>query len=154
MSEHSAVVRWQRGSDEFARGRYSRAHEWRFDGGATVHASASPSVVRVPWSDPAGVDPEEALVAAIASCHMLWFLSLAADKGLVVESYEDDAVGTMGRNAEGREAVTDVVLRPRIAFSGAKQPDSTEISALHDSAHHHCFIANSVRSKIRIETPE
>ena len=118
-----------------------------------MHASASPSVVRVPWSDPAGVDPEEALVAAIASCHMLWFLSLAADKGLVVESYEDDAVGTMGRNAEGREAVTDVVLRPRIAFSGAKQPDSTEISALHDSAHHHCFIANSVRSKIRIEAP-
>ncbi len=153
MSEHSAVVRWQRGSDEFARGRYSRAHEWRFDGGAIVHASASPSVVRVPWSDPAGVDPEEALVAAISSCHMLWFLSLAADKGFVVESYEDDAVGTMGSNAEGREAVTDVVLRPRIAFSGAKQPDSTEISALHDSAHHHCFIANSVRSKIRIEAP-
>ena len=151
MSEHTAIVHWQRGDQDFAKGHYSRAHEWRFDGGARVPASASPNVVRAPWSDPAGVDPEEAFVAAIASCHMLWFLSLAADKGFVVESYEDDAVGTMGSNAEGREAVTDVVLRPRIAFSGAKQPDSTEISALHDSAHHHCFIANSVRSKIRIE---
>lgn len=151
MSEHSAVVRWQRGNDEFARGRYSRAHEWRFDGGATVHASAAPSVVRVPWSDPAGVDPEEALVAAIASCHMLWFLSLAADKGFIVESYEDDAVGTMGRNAEGRQAITDIVLRPRIAFSGDKQPAAGEISALHDAAHHECFIANSLRSAIRIE---
>jgi organic hydroperoxide reductase OsmC/OhrA len=151
MSEHNAVVHWQRGNDEFARGRYSRAHEWRFDGGATVHASASPSIVRAPWSDPAGVDPEEALVAAISSCHMLWFLSLAADKGFLVESYEDDAVGTMGRNAEGREAITDVVLQPRIAFSGATQPDADGISALHDCAHHHCFIANSVRATIRIE---
>ena len=151
MSEHSAVVRWQRGSDEFARGRYSRAHEWRFDGGATVHASASPSVVRVPWSDPAGVDPEEAFVAAVSSCHMLWFLSLAADKGFVVESYEDDAVGTMGSNAEGREAVTDVVLRPRIAFGGDKRPDAAVLEALHHEAHVECFIANSVKSAIRIE---
>lgn len=153
MSEHSAVVRWQRGNDDFARGRYSRAHEWRFDGGAIVAASASPSVVRAPWSDAAGVDPEEAFVAAIASCHMLWFLSLAADNGFVVDSYEDSTVGTMGRNAEGHQAIIDVVLRPRIAFSGEKQPDADGISALHAAAHHHCFIANSVRSAIRIETP-
>jgi len=151
MSEHLATVHWQRNDDAFLRGRYSRAHEWRFDGGATVHASASPSVVRVPWSDPAGVDPEEALVAAVSSCHMLWFLSLAADAGHVVESYEDDAVGTMGRDAEGREAVTDIVLRPRIAFGGETPPDANAIAKLHDDAHHRCFIANSVRSTIRVE---
>lgn len=151
MSEHHAVVRWQRGSAEFTRGRYSRAHEWRFDGGAVVPASASPAVVRAPWSDPAGVDPEEALVAAVSSCHMLWFLSLAADRGFIVESYEDNAVGSMGRLPSGHEAVTDVVLRPRIVFAGERRPDATEIAALHESAHEHCFIANSVKSAIRIE---
>jgi organic hydroperoxide reductase OsmC/OhrA len=107
--------------------------------------------VRVPWSDPAGVDPEEALVAAISSCHMLWFLSLASDAGYVVESYEDDAVGTMGRDADGREAITEVVLRPRIAFGGEAQPDADAVAKLHDEAHHRCFIANSVRSAIRVE---
>lgn len=152
MIQHAATVRWHRDPDaDFVRNRYSRAHEWRFDGGATVHASASPSVVRVPWSDPAGVDPEEALVAAVSSCHMLWFLSLAADAGYVVESYEDDAIGTMGRDAEGRDAVTDVVLRPRIAFGGEKRPEAGAIAKLHDEAHHRCFIANSVRSAIRVE---
>jgi organic hydroperoxide reductase OsmC/OhrA len=152
MSEHIATVRWQRHDDVFLRGRYSRAHEWRFDGGATVHASASPSVVRVPWSDPAGVDPEEALVAAVSSCHMLWFLSLAADAGHIVERYEDDAVGTMARDAEGREAITDIALRPRIAFGGEKPPDADAIAKLHSEAHHRCFIANSVRCKIRVES--
>ncbi len=151
MSEHHAVIRWQRGSAEFARGRYSRAHQWRFDGGAVVPASASPALVRAPWSDPAGVDPEEALVAAISSCHMLWFLSLAADRGCIVESYEDDAVGTMGRLPSGHEAVTDVLLRPRIVFAGERRPEATEIAALHESAHEHCFIANSVKSAIRVE---
>jgi organic hydroperoxide reductase OsmC/OhrA len=151
MSEHRAKVRWQRNDDAFLRGRYSRAHAWRFDGGATVRASASPSVVRVPWSDPAGVDPEEALVAAVSSCHMLWFLSLASDAGFVVESYEDDAVGTMGRNAEGHEAVTDIALHPRIVFGGERRPDADAIAKLHDDAHHRCFIANSVRSAIRVE---
>jgi organic hydroperoxide reductase OsmC/OhrA len=151
MSEHVATIRWQRNDDAFLRGRYSRAHEWRFDGGAAVHASASPSVVRVPWSDPAGVDPEEALVAAVSSCHMLWFLSLASEAGFIVERYEDDAAGTMGRDAEGREAITDVVLRPRVAFGGDTHPAIDEIARLHDEAHHRCFIANSVRSAIRVE---
>ena len=151
MSEHHAVVHWQRGNAEFARGRYSRAHEWRFDGGAVVPASASPAVVRAPWSDPAGVDPEEAFVAAIASCHMLWFLSLAADGGFIVESYEDEAIGSMGRLANGHEAVVDVVLRPRIVFAGERPPGPTEIAALHETAHERCFIANSVKSAIRIE---
>jgi organic hydroperoxide reductase OsmC/OhrA len=122
MSEHTAVIRWQRNDDTFARGRYSRTHEWRFDGGAVVAGSASPSVVRAPWSDPAGVDPEEALVAAISSCHMLWFLSLAADGGFVVDRYEDEAVGHMGRFADGREGVTEVELRPRIDFGGDCRP--------------------------------
>ena len=153
MSEHSAIVRWQRGSDEFTRGRYSRRHEWRFDGGAVVPASAAPSNVRAPWSDPAGVDPEEALVAAIASCHMLWFLALAAERGFIVDSYEDGAAGTMHRIANGHEAITEVVLRPRIAFGGERKPGAAEIAALHESAHEHCYIANSVKSTIRIEAP-
>jgi organic hydroperoxide reductase OsmC/OhrA len=153
MSEHSAAVRWQRGADAFAQGRYSRAHEWRFDGGTAVPASASPSVVRAPWSDPAGVDPEEAFVASIASCHMLWFLSLAAEAGFVVDSYEDDAIGRMSRIAAGRHAITEVVLRPRIAFSGERTPDAAGVAALHEEAHARCFIANSVRCAIRIETP-
>jgi organic hydroperoxide reductase OsmC/OhrA len=151
MSEHGATVSWQRGHDEdFARGRYSRAHAWRFDGGAIVHASASPSVVPAPWSDPAGVDPEEAFVAAIAGCHMLWFLSLAAERGLVVERYEDAASGTLGRVARGVMAMTEVTLRPRIAFGG-EVPDAAAIAAVHDDAHARCFIANSVNTKIRIE---
>ncbi len=153
MSEHTATVRWQRGEDaDFARNRYSRAHEWRFDGGAVVPASASPSVVRAPFSDPAGVDPEEAFVAAISSCHMLWFLSLAAEQGHVVDRYEDEAVGTMGKNADGRDWVAAVVLRPRIAFGGDMQPDGAAIEKLHHLAHERCFIANSVKSAIRIET--
>jgi organic hydroperoxide reductase OsmC/OhrA len=151
MSEHSATVRWRADNAEFARGRYSRVHEWRFDGGAVVAASASPAVVRAPWSDPAGVDPEEAFVAAIASCHMLWFLSLAAERGFIVESYDDEAVGTMGKIANGHDAITDVVLRPRIMFAGDPKPGADDIAALHESAHEHCFIANSVRSTIRVE---
>ena len=152
MSEHTATVRWQRNADaDFARNRYSRAHEWRFDGGAVVPASASPSVVRAPWSDPAGVDPEEAFVASVSSCHMLWFLSIAAAKGFVVESYEDEAVGTMAKNDAGQEWVADVVLRPRIVFGGDRQPDGAAIEALHHDAHAECFIAHSVRSEIRIE---
>jgi organic hydroperoxide reductase OsmC/OhrA len=150
MSEHGAIVHWQRGDADFARGRYSRAHGWRFDGGALVHASASPSVVPAPWSDPAGVDPEEAFVAAIASCHMLWFLSLAAERGFVVESYEDAAVGTLGRIAHERMAITEVVLRPHIVF-GEGTPEAADVAALHEAAHKRCFIANSVTSAIRIE---
>jgi organic hydroperoxide reductase OsmC/OhrA len=152
MSEHTATVHWHRNADaDFARNRYSRAHEWRFDGGAVVPASASPAVVRAPFSDPAGVDPEEAFVAAVASCHMLWFLSIAAAKGHVVDRYEDEAVGTMAKNADGKEWVADVLLRPRIAFGGESTPDESAIEALHHEAHAECFIANSVKSAIRIE---
>ena len=151
MSEHTATIRWQRGDDDFAKGRYSRAHEWRFDGGVVVPASASPHVVRAPWSDPSAVDPEEAFVAAVASCHMLWFLSLAAERGIVVESYEDEAVGIMGRIAPERHALTEIVLRPRIVFGGNSAPDVATIQTVHDTAHERCFIANSIKSAIRIE---
>lgn len=152
MIQHAATVRWHRDPDaDFVRNRYSRAHEWRFDGGVVVPASASPSVVRAPWSDPAGVDPEEGFVAAIASCHMLWFLSIAAAKGYVVDRYEDEAVGTMGKNAAGKEWVAEVVLRPRIVFGGERKPDAAALEALHHEAHAECFIASSVKSDIRVE---
>jgi len=153
MSEHRATVRWQRRPEEdFARGRYSRAHAWNFDGGAQVHASASPHVVRAPWSDASAVDPEEAYVAALSSCHMLWFLSLAAAARYVVESYADEAVGHMSEVRPGREGITEVVLRPRVAFDPAHTPDAAQLAALHHAAHDHCFLANSVRTTIRIES--
>ena len=153
MSTCTASVRWQRDDtdSEFAKGRYSRRHEWAFDGGAVVAASPSPAVVPAPWSDPAGVDPEEAFIAALSSCHMLWWLALAAERGLVVDRYEDDAVGTMARIAPQRQAITEVVLRPRIAFAAGQAPAAHELEALHAAAHARCFIANSVRTTIRIE---
>jgi organic hydroperoxide reductase OsmC/OhrA len=151
MSTHLAMVQWQRGDATFSDGRYSRRHAWTFDGGAVVAASPSPDVVPAPWSDPAAVDPEEAYVAAIASCHMLWFLSLAAERGFVVDRYEDAAVGSMARIAPGRQAITEVVLRPRIAFTGGRAPTADEIAALHEAAHDRCFIANSVKTAIRVE---
>jgi len=153
MSEHRATVQWQRGDDEdFARGRYSRAHLWSFDGGVQLRASASPSVVRAPWSDAAAVDPEEAYVAALSSCHMLWFLSLAAGAGFVVESYADDAVGHMREVRPQRPAITEVILRPRVVFDPAHAADAAQLQALHHQAHEHCFLANSVKTTIRVES--
>jgi len=153
MSEHRATVQWQRGDDEdFARGRYSRAHLWSFDGGVQLRASASPSVVRAPWSDAAAVDPEEAYVAALSSCHMLWFLSLAAGAGFVVESYADDAVGHMREVRPQRPAITEVILRPRVVFDPAHAADAAQLQALHHQAHEHCFLANSVKTAIRVES--
>ena len=149
MGVHSAQVNW-RSDGEFVTGRYTRRHEWRFDGGAIVAASASPDVVRPPLSDPAGVDPEEALVASAASCHMLWFLSLAQAEGLVVESYEDHAVGEMGRIGPGRMAITRITLRPAIAFA-APPPDAATLQRLHHEAHERCFIANSLKCEIVVE---
>ena len=150
MSDHVATVSWRREGAPFVDNRYSRAHRWEFDGGAVVPASASPHVVPVPLSDPAGVDPEEAFVASIASCHMLFFLSFAAKRGLVVESYQDEAVGVMGKNAEGRLAITVVTLRPHVVFSG-DVPDAENLEAIHHAAHEACFIAMSVKTEIRTE---
>ena len=151
MSAHTATIRWARADAEFTSGRYSRRHEWRFDGGAVIAASPSPEVVAAPWSDPGAVDPEEAFVAAISSCHMLWFLGLAAERGFVVDRYEDAAVGTMARIAPQRQAITEVVLRPHVEFAAGHAPDAHALDALHEAAHQRCFIANSVKTTIRIE---
>ena len=153
MAEHTATIAWDRFDAAFTDNRYSRAHRWMFDGGATIPASSSPQVVRVPMSDPMGVDPEEAFVASLSSCHMLWFLSIAATSGFVVDRYEDHAVGTMARDDAGRMAMARVVLRPDVAFSGPRVPTDAEIRAMHDQAHHDCFLANSVRTEIVVERP-
>jgi organic hydroperoxide reductase OsmC/OhrA len=151
VHQHTAQVTWERKGATFRDHLYSRAHLWRFDGGAEVPASSSPLVVRAPLSDPRAVDPEEAFVAAAASCHMLFFLDFAARAGFVVETYRDDAVATMGRDADGREFVETIVLRPQISFAaGSTAPSPEEIAALHHRSHEACFIANSVKTKISI----
>ena len=152
MHQYEATVAWQRGDQDFRDNRYSRAHEWRFDGGARVPASSAPSSVPVPMSDPAGVDPEEAVVAALSSCHMLFFLSYAARRGFTVDSYVDAAVAVMDRNVDGRMALTRITLRPRIVFSGERMPEAGEIAALHHDAHEQCYIANSLKAEVVIET--
>ncbi|HEY6003041.1 MAG TPA: OsmC family protein [Anaeromyxobacter sp.] len=151
MSTHTATVEWTRDGAVFSDGRYRRAHAWRFDGGAVVRASASPHVVPVPLSDPAGVDPEEAFVASLSSCHMLWFLALAADRGFVVDSYVDEAVGVMAPNHEGKLAITRVTLRPAVSFSGPRAPTADELRKLHHRAHEECFLARSVRTDVVCE---
>jgi organic hydroperoxide reductase OsmC/OhrA len=150
MAEHVATIEWQ-SDGGFREGRYSRAHEWRFDGGAAVPASASPHVVAAPMSDPAGVDPEEALVASVSSSHMLWVLHLARDAGLDVAAYRDEARGTMGKDDRGRMAVTRIVLRPDIDFAGGA-PDPETLARLHHGAHEQCFIANSLRTEVVVES--
>ena len=149
MAEHFATIEWEADGD-FPSGRYSRAHRWRFDGGAVVPGSSSPHVVPLPMSDPAAVDPEEALVAAASSCHMLWFLHLAKDAGYEVARYRDEARGRMGKDDRGRLAITRITLRPDIAFVG-EGPDAAALARLHHAAHEQCFIANSLRSEIVVE---
>jgi len=151
MADHTCTVAWERGDADFPSRRYSRAHTWTFDGGAVVRGSSSPHVVPPPGSDPAGVDPEEAFVASLSSCHMLWFLDLAARRGFVVDRYVDQAVGTMARNAAGRLAMTRVVLRPAVTFAAGAKPDAGTFAALHHEAHEQCFIANSVTTDVRCE---
>lgn len=151
MSEHPATIRWQRSGPDFLKGQFSRLHTWTFDGGATIEASPAPSVVPEPYSNPAFVDPEEALVAAIASCHMLTFLYVASKKGYQVDSYEDHAVGIMTKNDAGVPWISSATLRPKIIFSGDKQPSADDVAALHHSAHKYCFIANSVKTDVLVE---
>lgn len=150
MSSYVATVVWTRAADApFKDNKYSRAHEWRFDGGTVVPASSSPSVVRVPMSNPAAVDPEEALVAALSSCHMLFFLSYAAAGGFVIDRYEDEAIGDMGKNERGT-AMVKVRLRPKITWVGAA-PSQEQLDKLHHRSHHDCYIANSVTAEIVVE---
>jgi organic hydroperoxide reductase OsmC/OhrA len=146
--EYRADVVWTRGDAAFLDNRYSRAHVWRFDGGVEVRASSSPLSVRLPLSRADAVDPEEALVAATASCHMLFFLSFAAKGGFLVERYEDAAVGVMTKNEHGRLFISKITLNPMVAFAGAKRPSAEELDALHHHAHEECYIANSVRAEI------
>ncbi len=148
MSEHRVTVHWNRQNAPFTSKEYARDHVWKFDGGSEVRASAAPQYL----GNDSLVDPEQAFVAALSSCHMLTFLALAARDGLVVDDYEDQAVGLMERNADKRVAITRVVLRPKITW-GSKAPTSEQLSKLHDSAHKHCFIANSVTTKIEVAPP-
>jgi organic hydroperoxide reductase OsmC/OhrA len=150
MHTHSATISWSRGSQPFLDKKYSRTHTWSFDGGATVRASSSPLVVAPPLTNPAAVDPEEALVAAASSCHMLWFLALAAGRGFTVDSYTDAAAGFMTKDPDGREWMNRIELHPKIAFSGTRQPSPDDLAKLHHDAHHHCYIANSLRSQIEV----
>jgi len=154
MSEYRVTVDWTGNASpaDFLKGRYSREHRWAFDGGIVVAASSSPSVVRTPWSNPSNVDPEEAFVASISSCHMLTFLYLAAKAGFVVASYRDDAIGVMTRTTGGVEWVSRVTLMPRIDYAG-DQPTADQLAELHHAAHHDCFIANSVKTEIVVAPP-
>jgi organic hydroperoxide reductase OsmC/OhrA len=154
MAEYRATVHWLRDAHSFVDNRYSRRHVWHFDGGTSVPASSSPHVVPLPWSDPAGVDPEEAFVASLSSCHMLFFLSFAAKAGWQVDDYRDDAVGVIARNADGKLAMTRVTLRPAVVFDAAKRPETSELARLHHEAHEACFIANSVHTEVRCEPVE
>ena len=152
MSTYTATIRWSRSGDgDFAKGQYSRAHEWTFDGGAAVPASPSPHIVPAPWSDTAGVDPEEAFVASLSSCHMLFFVDFARRDGLVIDSYVDEAEGVLEKGADGRMAMTRVTLRPRVDWDG-EAPDAAKLADLHHRAHEACFIANSVKTEVTVES--
>jgi organic hydroperoxide reductase OsmC/OhrA len=151
MSEYTATTLWTRDGQAFTDNRYSRRHAWQFDGGAEVAASASPLHVRAPMSDPSAVDPEEAFVAAISSCHMLFFLSIAARQGFRVDRYLDQAVGIMAKDDEGKLAMTEVTLRPDVTFSGDLMPSRSEIDQMHHESHESCYIASSVKSLVLCE---
>ena len=151
MSTYTATVRWHRtGDGDFTKGQYGRAHEWTFDGGVTVPASASPHVVPAPWSDPQGIDPEEAFIASLSSCHMLFFIDYARRDGWIIDTYHDDAQGRMEKRADGKIAVTKVTLRPKIEWAGA-EPTADQVAQLHHRSHEDCFIANSVNCEVTIE---
>ena|ERR1022692_516076 len=151
MATHTATIRWLRGDQAFTDNRYSRAHTWLFDGGVEVPGSSSPHVVPLPYSQATAVDPEEALVASLSSCHMLFFLFIAAGRGFCVDSYVDDAAGVMGKDASGKVAMTQVTLRPKAAFAGIPSPTKIDIDSMHHEAHSECFIANSVKTEVRCE---
>ena len=151
MSEHKAIISWKRSSPDFLKGKYSREHHWKFDGGLTIPASPSPSVVPAPYSNPAHVDPEEAYVASISSCHMLTFLFIASRQGFQVDSYEDEAVGAMAKNEKGVAWVSSVTLNPKIVYSGEKLPTPTDEEHLHHLAHEQCLIANSIKTEVTVK---
>jgi organic hydroperoxide reductase OsmC/OhrA len=150
MSEHKATIEWTQSTGDFLKGAYSREHTWTFDCGVVVAASSSPAAVRPPFSNPANVDPEEAFVASISSCHMLTYLYVASRKGFEITSYKDEAVGVMTKNERGSLWISSVVLHPRIVY-GARTPTPEEEGQMHHAAHEQCFIANSVKTEIKVE---
>ena len=147
MSEHKVNLRWERGGAEFVYQKYPRDHSWSFDGGHTMTATAAPAYL----GNPANVDPEEAFVASLSSCHMLTFLAIACKQKFVLDDYTDEAVGHMEKNAEGRLAITRVELHPKITWSGEKKPSPEELDKMHHGAHDQCFIANSVKTEVTVE---
>jgi len=151
MSEYKTIIEWTRDGAAFTDKRYSRGHRWLFDGGIEVPASSSPSVVPLPLSVAAAVDPEEAFVASLSSCHMLVFLSVAARRGFVVDSYRDEAVGVLAKDSSGKLAMTRVTLRPQVQFAGDKRPSTDELGVMHHESHEQCFIASSVKTDVRCE---
>ena len=151
MATYTAEISWQRNGEDFLSNRYSRRHAMRFDGGAVVAGSSSPHVVPLPMSDASAVDPEEVFVASLSSCHMLWFLSIAARHQFCVDLYVDAASCVMAKNGAGKIAMTVVTLRPEAVFSGEKLPTRIEIDALHHEAHEACYIASSVKTEVRCE---
>jgi organic hydroperoxide reductase OsmC/OhrA len=151
MSEYKATIKWQRNSPDFLKGKYSREHTWTFDGGVTVPASSSPSVVPVPYSNTSCVDPEEAFVASLSSCHMLTYLFFAQRQGFQIDSYEDEATGVVTKGETGAMWVSTVTLHPQITYSGEKLPTPADEERLHDMAHKQCFIANSVKSEVTVQ---
>jgi organic hydroperoxide reductase OsmC/OhrA len=152
MAEYSAQVFWtKQDSERFIDNQYSRGHEWRFGGGSIIQASSSPHIVPLPLSVAANVDPEEAFIASLSSCHMLFFLSIAAKKRWSVEQYCDNAIGIMEENVEGKVAMTKVVLRPKVTFSSGTQPTLQQLEQAHHQSHQQCFIANSVKTVVTTE---
>ncbi len=151
MAQHTAEVLWLRNEQDFLDNRYSRKHVLRFDGGLEVPGSSSPHIVSLPMSDASAVDPEETFVASLASCHMLWLLSIAAKQQFRVDRYFDAALGVIEKNAEGKMAMTVVTLRPEVLFSGEHLPTREQICRMHHEAHEQCFIANSVKTEVRCE---
>lgn len=149
MSEYKSSVIWNRGNQLFTDNRYSRSHKWKFDGGIEIQASSSPQVVALPYSDANAIDPEEAFVASLSSCHMLWFLSIAAKNNFCVDSYFDEAYGVMGKDDAGRFFVAHVMLQPKTLFLGDHLPTKEELVLMHDKAHKECFIANSVKTHVQ-----
>jgi organic hydroperoxide reductase OsmC/OhrA len=151
VSTYTATIRWNaKPGEDYRKGQYSRAHEWAFDGGVMIPASANPHVVPAPWSDESGVDPEEAFIASLSSCHMLFFLDFARRAGFAVASYIDEAEGEMAKREDGHMWMSKVTLRPKIEWDG-ETPDTATIDALHRKAHEYCFIANSVTTKVTVE---
>lgn len=151
MTQYKAETLWERGEQAFIDNRYGRKHVLKFDGGLVIPGSSSPHIVPQPYSDPSAVDPEEAYIAALSSCHMLWFLSIAAKGKFVVDRYHDSASGTMEQNAQGKYWISVVTLRPEVLFSGERQPTLAEFQQMHHEAHDECFIANSVKTAVICE---